>query len=111
MMYHLTSSNHNTYNIKQNINNNIHISKVNNNFNYPINDNNFFNNNNYSNNCCCPSCGEPAGKNFKGSGSDYESFICLKCGNHQSVANYYKCNIHIMGIEDSSKYSIPNPQF
>ena len=33
--------NHNTYNIKQNINNNIHISKVNNNFNYPINDNNF----------------------------------------------------------------------
>ena len=85
--------NHNTYNIKQNINNNIHISKVNNNFNYPINNNNFFNNNNYSNNCCCPSCGEPAGKNFKGSGSDYESFICLKCGNHQSVANYYKCNI------------------
>ena len=52
--------NNNTYNIKQNVNNNIHISNVNNNFNYPINDNNFVNNNNYSNNCCCPSCGEPA---------------------------------------------------
>jgi len=41
----------------------------------------------------CPSCGQPAGKKFKGSGKDYESFICLKCGENQSVANYYKCYI------------------
>ncbi len=31
-------------------------------------------------------------KVFKGSGSDYESFTCLKCEKQQSVANYYKCN-------------------
>ena len=48
-----------------------------------------YNNNLYS----CPSCGEPAGNKFKGSGKDYESFICLKCGEKQSVANFYKCNI------------------
>jgi len=46
-----------------------------------------------NNKCFCPSCGEPSGDNFKGSGKDYESFICLKCGKHQSVANYYKCKI------------------
>ena len=40
----------------------------------------------------CPSCGEPAGRKFKGSGKDYESFNCLKCGKSQSVSNYYKCN-------------------
>ena len=88
--------NQNTYNINQNINNNISISNMNNNFNYP-NNNNFVNKNNnnknYSSTCSCPSCGEPAGRNFKGSGEDYESFNCLKCGENQSVANYYKCNI------------------
>ena len=40
----------------------------------------------------CPSCGEQAGRMFKGSGNDYDSFQCLKCGESQSVANYYKCN-------------------
>ena len=45
------------------------------------------------NGCSCPACGELSGKNFKGSGDNWESFICLKCGEHQSVANYYKCNI------------------
>ena len=45
------------------------------------------------NGCSCPACGELSGNNFKGSGKDYESFIYLKCGENQSVANYYKCNI------------------
>ena len=76
--------NQNTYNITH-INNNISISNVNNNFDD--------NKKNYSTSCSCPSCGEPAGRNFKGSGEDYESFNCLKCGERQSAANYYRCNI------------------
>ena len=76
----------NTY-ISNNINNmNVNVNNYNNNTN-----NNVYMNNFSSNNCCCPSCGEPAGNNFKGSGTDYESFTCLKCGESQSVANYYKC--------------------
>jgi len=73
----------------------MNVSNNYNNMNININNsnNNDFINNCSLNSCCCPSCGEPAGNNFKGSGKDYESFICLKCGKHQSVANYYKCKI------------------
>ena len=42
--------------------------------------------------CFCPSCGESAGENFKGSGSDQTTFYCLKCGNIQSNRNYFHCN-------------------
>ena len=38
----------------------------------------------------CPACREPAGINFFG--YDKEYFDCLKCGNHQSGKNCYKCN-------------------
>ena len=41
--------------------------------------------------CCCPSCGEPAGKKFKGSGDDKEYFDCLKCGQNQFSKTYFKC--------------------
>ena len=76
----------NTY-ISNNINNmNVNVNNYNNNTNNNVCVNNFS-----SNNCCCPSCGEPAGNNFKGSGTDYESFTSLKCGESQSEANYYKC--------------------
>ena len=87
-------------NYNQNINNHIFVLNTHNNINSPMNspmnDNNTnINNSNFniinrqfSNTCCCPSCGEPAGAKFKGSGEDYESFICLSCGEQQSVANY-----------------------
>ena len=35
-------------------------------------------NNNYNSLCCCPSCGEQAGENFKGSGNKQTTFYCLK---------------------------------
>ena len=38
----------------------------------------------------CPACKEPAGRNFFGCKSEY--FDCLKCGEHQSGKNGYKCN-------------------
>ena len=49
-------------------------------------------NNNYNSHCCCPSCGEAAGKNFSGSGSEQITFNCLKCGKKKKEENYYKCN-------------------
>ena len=92
-------NNKNIMNYNQNINNNIFIENIYNNINSPMNNNNINNHNinivsrNFSSPCCCPSCGEPAGSRFKGSGKDYESFNCLKCGKHKSVSNYYKCNV------------------
>lgn len=41
--------------------------------------------------CCCPSCGEPAGKNFIGSGGKQTTFNCFKCGEKKEEENYYKC--------------------
>ena len=60
-------------------------------------------NNNYNSHCCCPSCGEPAGKNFNGSGSDQITFNCLKCGkkkkkkiimNAINVIVFFVLNVH-----------------
>ena len=45
-----------------------------------------------SNLCFCPSCGETAGENFKGSGKNQASFFCLKCGNSKTDSSYYLCN-------------------
>ena len=42
------------------------------------------------NHCSCPSCGEIAGENFKGSGKNQASFFCLKCGNGYNE-NYFCC--------------------
>ena len=39
----------------------------------------------------CPSCGEPAGKNFGGEGMDY--FTCMKCGKGMESLSCYKCKI------------------
>ncbi len=41
--------------------------------------------------CCCPSCGEPAGKNFIGSGGKQTTFKCFKCGQKKEEENYYRC--------------------
>jgi hypothetical protein len=49
-------------------------------------------NNNYNRPCCCPSCGEPAGQNFKGSGNKQITFNCLKCGKKKEKENYFECN-------------------
>ena len=83
----------------------MYISNNYSNMNVPINisNNNDFINNCSLNSCCCPSCGEPAGKNFNGSGEDYESFICLKCGkinqfqiiiNVKFVMEFFVVNAH-----------------
>ena len=48
---------------------------------------------NKSNQNCCPACREAIGENFKGSGSETESFICLKCGESHISTNYFKCKI------------------
>ena len=79
----------NTFN--QNIAQNMHFTNNYNNMN--SSNNNGFINNFPLTNCCCPSCGEPAGINFQGSGEDYDAFNCLKCGKNQAAANYYKCEI------------------
>ena len=39
----------------------------------------------------CPSCGEPAGKKFQGSGSEQTTFNCLKCGKKQEIQHYFEC--------------------
>lgn len=47
--------------------------------------------NNLNTGCCCPSCGEPAGNHFFGSGDKSEYFDCLKCGQYQNGKSYYIC--------------------
>ena len=79
----------NTFN--QNIAQNMYFTNNYNNMN--SSNNNGFINNFPLTNCCCPSCGEPAGINFQGSGEDYDAFNCLKCGKNKIAANYYKCKI------------------
>jgi hypothetical protein len=60
-------------------------------------------NNNYNRPCCCPSCGEPAGQNFKGSGNKQITFNCLKCGKKKkkkiilnviNVIVFFVINVH-----------------
>ena len=72
--------------IIQNMTNNINEMNIYNNLNYKNGSNS-----NLTSGACCPSCNEPSGNNFRGSGDQTEFFDCLKCGEHQSGKSYYKC--------------------
>ena len=72
--------------IIQNMTNNINEMNIYNNLNYKNGSNS-----NLTSGACCPSCNEPSGNNFRGSGDQTEFFDCLKCGKHQSGKSYYKC--------------------
>ena len=76
--------------------NNIIIQNMTNNTNFYNNNSSNFNFNKVtvlSSGACWPSCGEPSGNNFCGSGDKTECFDCLKCGEHQSIKSYYNCKI------------------
>ena len=75
--------------IIQNMTNNINEMNIYNN----LNNKNIFLNSNLTSGASCPSCNEPSGNNFMGSGDKTEYFDCLKCGEHQSGKTYYHCKI------------------
>ena len=75
--------------IIQNMTNNINEMNIYNN----LNNKNTWSNSNLTSGAYCPSCNEPSGNNFRGSGDKTEYFDCLKCGQHRSGESYYHCKI------------------